>query len=63
LGATINQITGKDFSMMNFPTPKSEEQAKIGSFFTPLDKTIVLHQRQLDLLNKQKNGYLQKMFV
>jgi len=49
--------------MMNFPTPKYEEQAKIGSFFTQLDKTIVLHQRQLDLLNKQKNGYLQKMFV
>src|SRR5574340_237470 len=62
LGATINQITGKDFSMMNFLTPKLEEQEKIGSFFKQLDNTIALHQRKLDLLKEQKKGYLQKMF-
>ncbi|MGO3316677.1 MAG: restriction endonuclease subunit S [Leuconostoc mesenteroides] len=62
LGATINQITGKDFSMMNFLTPKLEEQSKIGSFFKQLDETIALHQRKLDLLKEQKKGYLQKMF-
>ncbi|QOP54251.1 restriction endonuclease subunit S (plasmid) [Levilactobacillus brevis] len=63
LGATINQITGKDFSMMNFLTPKLEEQSKIGSFFKQLDETIALHQRKLDLLKEQKKGFLQKMFV
>ncbi|MBZ1529993.1 restriction endonuclease subunit S [Leuconostoc mesenteroides] len=63
LGATINQITGKDFSMMNFLTPKLEEQRKIGSFFKQLDETIALHQRKLDLLKEQKKGFLQKMFV
>ncbi len=63
LGATINQITGKDFSMMNFLTPKLEEQSKIGSFFKQLDDTIALHQRKLDLLKEQKKGFLQKMFV
>lgn len=63
LGATINQITGKDFSMMNFLTPKLEEQNKIGSFFKQLDDTIALHQRKLDLLKEQKKGFLQKMFV
>ncbi|MBS9337202.1 restriction endonuclease subunit S [Fructobacillus parabroussonetiae] len=62
LGATINQITGKDFSMMNFSTPKLEEQSKIGSFFKQLDDTIALHQRKLDLLKEQKKGFLQKMF-
>ena len=62
LGATINQITGKDFSMMNFLNPKLEEQNKIGSFFKQLDNTIALHQRKLDLLKEQKKGYLQKMF-
>ena len=62
LGATINQITGKDFSMMNFLTPKLEEQNKIGSFFKQLDNTIALHQHKLDLLKEQKKGYLQKMF-
>lgn len=63
LGATINQITGKDFSMMNFLTPKLEEQNKIGSFFKQLDNTIALHQRKLELLKEQKKGFLQKMFV
>ncbi|KZU96537.1 restriction endonuclease subunit S [Lactiplantibacillus plantarum] len=63
LGATINQITGKDFSMMNFLTPKLEEQSKIGSFFKQLDDTIALHQRKLDLLKEQKKGFLQNMFV
>ncbi|WP_395390423.1 restriction endonuclease subunit S [Levilactobacillus lettrarii] len=62
LGATINQITGKDFSMMNFLTPKLEEQSKIGSFFKQLDDTIALHQRKLGLYKKLKKGYLQKMF-
>lgn len=62
LGATINQITGKDFSMMNFLTPKLEEQNKIGSFFKQLDNTIALHQRKLAKLKELKQGYLQKLF-
>ncbi|GEA92026.1 restriction endonuclease subunit S [Leuconostoc mesenteroides] len=43
--------------------PSYEEQQKIGSFFKQLDETIALHQRKLDLLKKQKKGFLQKMFV
>ena len=62
LGATINQITGKDFSMMAFATPNDEEQQKIGSFFKQLDKNISLQQQKLDLLKTQKQGFLQKMF-
>lgn len=43
--------------------PKNkDEQAKVGSFFKQLDQTITLHQRKLDLLKKQKKGFLQKMF-
>lgn len=63
LGATINQITGKDFSMMKFATPELSEQQEIGSFFAKLDEVIAANQRKLDLLKKQKKGYLQKMFV
>lgn len=44
-------------------TPNAEEQQKIGSFFKQLDDAIALHQRKLDLLKKQKKGFLQKMFV
>lgn len=62
LGATINQITGKDFSMMNFLTPKLEEQNKIGSFFKQLDNTIALQQRKLKLLKVMKKALSQYMF-
>ena len=63
LGATINQITGKDFSMMNFLTPKLEEQNKIGSFFKQLDNTIALHQKELENLKALKKTLLNLMFV
>ena len=47
---------------LNILLPTFDEQEKIGSFFSLLDKTIALHQRKLDLLKEQKKGYLQKMF-
>ncbi|MCT0056547.1 restriction endonuclease subunit S [Lactococcus lactis subsp. lactis] len=54
----------KDFlDVFTISVPRSDEQAKIGSFFKQLDDTIALHQRKLDLLKEQKKGYLQKMFV
>ncbi|GLY46132.1 HsdS specificity protein of type I restriction-modification system [Leuconostoc lactis] len=43
--------------------PVYEEQQNIGSFFKQLDDLITLHQRKLDILKKQKKGFLQKMFV
>lgn len=43
--------------------PNLDEQEKIGQFFKQLDNTIALHQRKLELLKEQKNGFLQKMFV
>ena len=63
LGATINQITGKDFSMMIFPTPKFGEQQKIGAFFKQLDYTIALHQKELENLKALKKTLLNLMFV
>lgn len=54
----------KDFlDVFTISVPRSDEQAKIGSFFNQIDNTIALHQRQLDLLKEQKKGFLQKMFV
>ena len=63
LGATINQITGKDFSMMSFLTPNIDEQQKIGAFFKQLDDTIAANQRKLDLLKDFKKGLSQQLFV
>ncbi|MBS0979073.1 restriction endonuclease subunit S [Levilactobacillus brevis] len=39
-----------------------EEQVAISKMIEQLDKTITLHQRQLELLKEQKKGFLQKMF-
>lgn len=53
----------KDFlDVFTISVPRSDEQAKIGSFFKQLDDTIALHQRKLDLLKETKKGFLQKMF-
>ena len=45
-----------------FPS-KIEEQEKIGSYFQNLDKTISLHQTELEKLNNLKKACLEKMFV
>ena len=58
--ASINQT---ELSKQPISSPTITEQQKIGSFFKQLDDTIALHQRKLDLLKKQKKGFLQKMFV
>lgn len=41
----------------------SEEQIKIGKFFRQLDKTIELHEKELEALKQTKKAFLQKMFV
>lgn len=42
--------------------PEKSEQQKISSFFSSLDKTIALHQRQLDEQKALKKYFLQNMF-
>ena len=42
--------------------PNKEEQIKIGDFFKQIDKTIALHQQELDTLKQTRKGFLQKMF-
>jgi len=63
-GAGRNRVLSKkDFMKIEVVVPKNiEEQTKIGSFFNELDKTISLHQRELELLKDTKKSLLQKMF-
>jgi len=42
--------------------PSVSEQQKIGLFFEKLERKIQLHQEKIDLLQKQKKGFLQKIF-
>ena len=58
----MNNLVSKDFLKRQLAVPTYEEQAKIGAFLESLDKLIAANQRKLDLLKKQKKGYLQKMF-
>ena len=47
LGATINQITKKDFSLMSFSVPIHEsEREQIANTVTLLDNLIVANERQ-----------------
>ena len=47
---------------MSIFVPEIEEQQKIGTFFTALDRYITIHQRKLENVKKLKAGLLQKMF-
>ncbi|MED1204213.1 restriction endonuclease subunit S [Heyndrickxia acidicola] len=44
-------------------SPSIEEQIKIGNFFKQFDNMIEIHQRELEVLKKAKEAFLQKMFV
>ncbi|MGH1745930.1 restriction endonuclease subunit S [Enterococcus entomosocium] len=61
-GTGQHVLSLKKFKNIVAMFPREEEQQKIGSFFKQLDDTIALHQRELDLLRKAKQTYLQKMF-
>ncbi|EPY2527177.1 restriction endonuclease subunit S [Listeria monocytogenes] len=54
----------KDFlDVFKISIPKTVEQAKLGSFFKQLDKTITIHQRKLQKLQNIKKAYLNEMFI
>ncbi|MGQ2285627.1 restriction endonuclease subunit S, partial [Leuconostoc pseudomesenteroides] len=56
----MNNVMG-DISIV---IPKSfVEQDRLSKFFTQLDNLVTLNQQKLDLLKKQKQAYLQKMFI
>lgn len=49
-------------SNTSFPIPVQSEQRKIWQLFNVLDNLIAATQHKVDLLNKLKQGYLQRMF-
>ncbi|HDR1348047.1 TPA: restriction endonuclease subunit S, partial [Pasteurella multocida] len=55
-------ISYDDFMSIKVVIPKIQEQQKIGSFFTALDRLITTHQRKLENVKKLKKSLLQKMF-
>lgn len=60
----VNQasFTTIDFKKHSLNIPRIEEQEKIASFFSRLDKKIQFQQEKIDLLKEQKKDYMQKIF-
>ena len=56
-------ISFEEFSEMNFTVPSYEEQKKIASYITNLDRQITLHTQRLEKLKQIKAACLDKMFV
>ncbi|MDI6554212.1 restriction endonuclease subunit S, partial [Leuconostoc falkenbergense] len=58
------RITPTDFLnyVISIPTSKIE-QKRIGDIFDEMDKLITLNQQKVNLLKKQKQAFLQKMFI
>lgn len=61
-GGTIQHLNQSILVDFPIPLPSLKEQEKVSKLLTTFDDLITLHQRQLDLLKKQKEGLLQKMF-
>ena len=59
----VPQLTAPQLGSYKILYPNLNEQTKIGKLLNAFDNLIALHQRKLDLLKKQKKGFLQKMFV
>lgn len=60
--STIPQINNKHITPYIISLPTINEQKKIASFFTLIDRRIEKQQERVDALKEQKKGLLQKIF-
>ncbi|MGP5096327.1 restriction endonuclease subunit S [Staphylococcus equorum] len=60
--STIPQINNKHILNYKINLPDNSERNKLGDFFNKLDQQIELEEQKLTLLEKQKKGYMQKVF-
>lgn len=63
-GARSDRFTIKQSLFIKMPIflPSNQEQEKIGTFFSKLDRQIELEEEKLELLEQQMRGYMQKIF-
>ena len=57
------KINRDELNQYEFLIPSTLEQKKISNFFNKLDKSIELHEKELEALKETKKAFLQKMFV
>lgn len=64
VGGGRAKLNAETMMKIEMPVPESiDEQNKIGAYFQNLDKTITLHQAELEKLKNLKKACLEKMFV
>ncbi|MDP9579738.1 restriction endonuclease subunit S [Priestia megaterium] len=61
-GSTIKNLSLQTLRNTEVTIPNINEQKKIADFFKNLDRKIQLQQQKIDLLQKQKKGFMQKIF-
>ncbi|WP_063489101.1 restriction endonuclease subunit S [Staphylococcus saprophyticus] len=62
-GKSVVHLYNNDIKKLKIKFPvKNSEQRKIGDFFSKLDQQIELEEKKLAKLEKQKKGYMQKIF-
>ena len=61
-GSTFREISKKSLSTMELLLPSLSEQRKIAEFFSLLDERISKQEAKVALLQKQKRGYMQRIF-
>ena len=62
LGATINSINGSDLKKFKTYFPQKQEQEKIASFLSTVDKKIEKLEEKIALQEKYKKAMMQKLF-
>ncbi|PHN95007.1 restriction endonuclease subunit S [Maribacter sp. 6B07] len=65
VGARANgalQVKSKDLFSVPFPYPTPQEQQKIASCLSSLDKLLAAHNEKLDALKDHKKGLMQNLF-
>lgn len=63
LGSNQKALTMVKLREIDILVPCKEEQQKIASLFSTIDKKIESEQQKLELLKEQKKGLMQQMFI
>ena len=61
-GSTFLEISKNNIEKFKFNMPSLEEQEKIASFFSLIDKKISLQSEKVEMLKEYKKGMMQKIF-
>ncbi|WP_020060793.1 restriction endonuclease subunit S [Bacillus sp. 123MFChir2] len=60
---SIGNLSKSDLEEQIVYLPSLKEQKKIGEFFEVYDRKIQLEQHKIEVLQKQKQGFMQQMFI